>query len=344
LTQKLEPRDASIAANAVKANLAGIFTGSDKVRQTAVKVAGGLGIKEVGPVLFGLVGEKDRPAAVRVEALQALAAMKDARVPEATKLALASEDAKLRAAGRRIQADREPAAAVGILAAALDKGETVEKQSALAALGSIRQPDADAIVSAWLDKLVAGQVPAELRLDVLESATRRASTNSSFQVRLSKYEATKAKDDPLASWRESMAGGDAERGRALFLTRSELSCVRCHKLNGVGGEVGPELAGIGGKQTREYLLESIVTPNKQIAKGFETVVLSLLNGKTVTGVLKSEDAKEIRLVTAEGQPITVKKADVDVRQSGKSAMPEDLIKSLTRSEMRDLVEFLAALK
>ena len=80
-----------------------------------------------------------------------------------------------------------------------------------------------------------------------------------------------------------------------------MSCLRCHKVKGEGGDVGPDLAGIGGKQKRDYLLESIVEPNKQIAQGYETVVLTLTNGKVVSGILKGEDAKEVQLMTAEGQ-------------------------------------------
>ena len=107
---------------------------------------------------------------------------------------------------------------------------------------------------------------------------------------------------------------------------------------------GPDLTGIGGKQKRDYLLESIVEPNKQIAKGFETVVLTLTSGQIRSGVLKGEDAKEVRLMTPEGQLLVVPKGHIEERRSGKSAMPEDLIKHLSRKEVRDLVEFLASLK
>ncbi len=115
-------------------------------------------------------------------------------------------------------------------------------------------------------------------------------------------------------------------------------------MQGVGGDVGPDLAGIGTRQKRDYLLESIVAPNKQIAKGFETLVLTLKNGKTRTGVLKSEDAREVRLMTPEGQLLIVPKDAIDERETGKSAMPEDLTKHLSHAEIRDLVEFLAGLK
>jgi quinoprotein glucose dehydrogenase len=63
-----------------------------------------------------------------------------------------------------------------------------------------------------------------------------------------------------------------------------------------------------------------------------------------SGILKSEDAKVVRLMTPEGALIEVKKAEIEERTTGKSAMPEDLTKHLTRREVRDLVEFLASLK
>ena len=147
----------------------------------------------------------------------------------------------------------------------------------------------------------------------------------------------------MRGFRECLAGGDAERGRRVFWERSEVGCVRCHRVGNQGGEVGPDLSKIGEK-ARDYLLESIVVPNKAIAKGFSSVTLSLDDGRVVSGVLKSEDAKEIKLMTAEGKLIVVPKKQIDERQSGKSAMPDDVMKSLSKSELRDLVEFLAGLK
>ena len=47
-----------------------------------------------------------------------------------------------------------------------------------------------------------------------------------------------------------------------------VSCLRCHAKDGVGGEAGPDLTGIGGKKDRQYILESIVFPNVTIADGF----------------------------------------------------------------------------
>jgi hypothetical protein len=40
----------------------------------------------------------------------------------------------------------------------------------------------------------------------------------------------------------------------------------------------------------------------------------------------------------------LKKADIEDRKTGKSAMPEEAIKQLTARELRDLLEYLAGLK
>src|SRR5262249_42155729 len=143
---------------------------------------------------------------------------------------------------------------------------------------------------------------------------------------------------------EVLAGGDATNGRKVFFHKSEVHCVRCHKVRGEGGDVGPDLTGIGGRQRREYLLDALIDPNKEIAKRFETVVLALTNGQVQTGIIKAEDDKEIRLVTAEGKFLVVPRSRIEERSRGKSAMPDDVVKYLSKVELRDLVEFLARLK
>ena len=146
-----------------------------------------------------------------------------------------------------------------------------------------------------------------------------------------------------------MCGGDAQRGLTIFKTKSAVECVRCHKVKEpggdlVGGEVGPELSTIGTRQTRTYLLESIVDPNKQIAQGFESVILATDDGNVHAGVLRGEDDKEIRLITTDGKPLTLPKQAIEDRKRGPSAMPGDLARKLSKTELRDLIEFLASLK
>ena len=114
-------------------------------------------------------------------------------------------------------------------------------------------------------------------------------------------------------------------------------------MQGTGGEVGPDLTGLSKRVKREYILEALALPNKQIAKGYETVVLVLTNGQVKSGILKSEDKKEVRLMTSEGEIIIVPVASIDERSRGPSAMPADLIQKISRRELRDLVEYLSGL-
>ncbi len=342
LTQDLGTRDASLAGKALKPNLDGIFTGPDKVREEAARVAAALGVKEFGRALRELAADPRRPAAARVEALRALSALADPQLDAARDLALRDPDARVRTAGRRLLAQARPADALAVLKKALSEEDVQGQQGAYAVLAEIADAAVDTLLAADLDRLLKGEIRAEVRLDLLEAAAKRSA--EAVTERLARYQESRPKADHLAKYREALTGGDAEAGKRIFATRAELSCVRCHKLNGEGGEVGPDLTGVGSRQNREYLLESIVEPNRQITKGFETVVVTLNSGKTVVGVLKGEDAKELRLITAEGVPVTIPKDQIDERQTGKSAMPDDLIRHLSKSDLRDLVEFLASLK
>ena len=210
-------------------------------------------------------------------------------------------------------------------------------------MGEIATESADAELNNVVGSFRKDNLSAELHLDLLEALAKRKS-NPVIAKSLSLIEEKRSKDDKLAMWREVLVGGDAEAGRRVFLYKSEVSCLRCHKVQGNGGEVGPDVTAIGTKQKRDYLLEAIVLPNAQIAKGFDSVTLFLNNGKSVSGVLKGETDIEVKIVTAEGQPLTIRKADIDERQVAKSAMPEDVLKYLSKRELRDLVEFLATVK
>jgi quinoprotein glucose dehydrogenase len=340
LWRPLSPRPADIAADAVRPRLAALFTGPDKVRQEAAKLAAGLGIREIGPLLVDMAADAKRPASVRVEALRALGGLKDSRLETAMARALDDADPRVRTEGRRLLARLRPADALSRLGKVLEDGTTLERQGAFTILGDMKGPESDSLLGRWLDSLLAGKVAPEVRLDLVEAAVKHPAVSA----RLALYQTRSSKADPLAPYRDALVGGDAEEGQRVFLHKAEVSCLRCHKVKGVGGEVGPDLTGIAGRQNREYLLESIVLPSKQIAKGFETVVLTLKNGQSRVGVLKSEDAAEVRLMTPEGKLVVVPRNQIDERETGKSAMPEDLVGKLSRSELRDLVEFLSGLK
>jgi quinoprotein glucose dehydrogenase len=340
LTQSLPERPVNDAKSAFTSVMAKVFAGPDAVRKAATTAATKLGIKEVGPFLIAIVNDSKAESNSRVGALNALAALKDAKLDETAKKAVSMSDPQLRAAGRAILIKKDAAGVMKQLRDVLAGTNVVEQQGALSILAANPSADADALTEEWLDKLIAKSAKPELSLEILEAAG--ASKSERIKRRLAGFDEGRPKDE-IGKFRESLAGGDAVRGKEIFLSKTAVECQRCHKLEGQGGEVGPPLNGVG-KQTREYLLEAIVVPSKTIAKGYESVLITTLDGKSVSGVLKGEDDKELRLMTAEGKLVTVKKTDVDDRRATKSAMPDDLVGKLTKRELRDLVEFLSRLK
>jgi quinoprotein glucose dehydrogenase len=150
--------------------------------------------------------------------------------------------------------------------------------------------------------------------------------------------------DPLSEFRFALQGGNAAAGRKIFFERPEANCGKCHKAGGQGGEVGPVLDGIGARQTREFILESIVFPNAQTTTNFETVIVIMKNGSGHSGTLRSENATDLTLINAEDGLITVRKSDIQSRLRGLSPMPEGLGRQLAPQDLRDLVEFVAGLK
>jgi quinoprotein glucose dehydrogenase len=344
LWRPIDVRSGQVAADALRPNINALLFGDspDEVRRGTIKAVADLGIKEAGPELVKLVVEARGSGLARADAIKALEKLTEPKLADAVEAAVGAIEGRVRSEGLRVLARLSPERAIPALARVLDAGSTPEQQKALDILGSSDRPEADAILAKWLNRLIEKKVPASVELELLDAASKRKSAEVTDL--LAKLEKDRPKDGPLAGHLAELEGGDAERGRKLYKDNAAVYCFRCHKVKGEGGEVGPELTGIGSKHPRTYLLESIVAPNQAIAQGFESVVLATNDGKVVTGVLKSENAKSIKIMTAEAKLIEVPKAEIEERQRGPSAMPEDLSKKLTPSERRDLVEFLAGLK
>ncbi len=138
-----------------------------------------------------------------------------------------------------------------------------------------------------------------------------------------------------------LTGGDGVRGERWFAEKADWGCQRCHKLRGNGGDVGPELTGVGRRVGREQLLESILHPNRRIAAGYETVVLTLDDGETRAGIVRDERDGMVRLQTASEGELLIPATRIRGRDRAASAMPEGLGELMTRGELRDLIEALS---
>ena len=104
------------------------------------------------------------------------------------------------------------------------------------------------------------------------------------------------------------------------------------------------LSHVGAQKDREYLLESLVFPNATIAAGFETMIVTLKNGAAYAGIIKSENESTLEINSPEEGLLKLKKTDIQSRDKGLSAMPEELGQALSKQDLRDVMEFLSQLK
>ena len=148
----------------------------------------------------------------------------------------------------------------------------------------------------------------------------------------------------MAEFRDTLAGGNAEAGRKVFFETPAASCGKCHKAGGQGGENGPALDGISSRQSREFILESILFPNAVINTNFQTTVVLLKDNRGLSGTLRNETETNLVLITPEDGPVTVQKSDIQRRWIGASPMPEGIWQQLSKQELRDVIEFVASLK
>jgi putative heme-binding domain-containing protein len=139
--------------------------------------------------------------------------------------------------------------------------------------------------------------------------------------------------------------GDAEKGRAVFFRAGTNSCGSCHRVQGNGQWVGPDLSTIGVKYGKDELIRSILSPSAAIGFSFRSLVLALTDGRVVTGLPVEETADRLVLKTADGQRLTVPISAIEERRtSDVSLMPDGLAQTMTDQELVDLLAYLTTLK
>ncbi|HEX7898067.1 MAG TPA: PVC-type heme-binding CxxCH protein [Planctomycetota bacterium] len=309
-----------------------------------IAVLSGKGVDAQGAESFiaKTLDDAAQPPALRALALRMLRRdHPSVTVPKLLPLLENSDELRLEAV-RALATTPDPAAQAALRKLALGAGP--EREEAVAGLAhSASTPETRAVLKGLLE--------GDLKAEALRSLA--ADPDSHGLLEPEKAAVAKGQDPggrpaDLPGWQKLVGeGGDARRGERVFFHPKGPQCALCHRVNGRGGDVGPDLTVIGGSLTRERLIESVVDPSREIAPMFVAYRLRTRDGDVYDGRLRNEDttAGVITLVNAQGALVTVKLKDVEERQVSKlSLMPEKLPGSMTVAEFRDLIAFLESLK
>ncbi|MEM9828510.1 MAG: PVC-type heme-binding CxxCH protein [Planctomycetota bacterium] len=332
----------SDAAAAVRAKLDLLMASTDAIRGAAVEAASRLGVREIAPQLASRVNDESASPKLRAKSLEALERLDAKLALEKAAQVKPSQGGILFRVALRILSRQAPDKSMATLIQATESNQAKTRALAWDLIALRKTPEVTAALESAVLAYTEGTLPKDVELNVIQAARDRG--DAATKQRLESHLASLQQNDPLGAYLPSLHGGDVEAGRKLFFEKTELSCVRCHKVNRSGGEVGPVLTTIGKDRDRRYLLEAITMPNAAIAKGYETAVVQTEWGDTLTGIVASENEDELTLVQADGSQVTIDPNEIIGRKKGKSSMPADLVKLMTPRELRDLVAYLDSLK
>lgn len=138
---------------------------------------------------------------------------------------------------------------------------------------------------------------------------------------------------------------DVERGRQLFVRDGSASCKSCHRVNGTGETLGPDLSQIGKKYSPAEMLTHLLEPSRFIDAKYVPYVLETTGGLVHSGLLLEKTDTEIVLKNAQNKEVRVPAGDVESLVSQqKSLMPELLLREMTPQQAADLLAFLMSLR
>ncbi|HUP77785.1 MAG TPA: c-type cytochrome, partial [Pirellula sp.] len=132
--------------------------------------------------------------------------------------------------------------------------------------------------------------------------------------------------------------GDASNGKLTY----EKHCAACHKHGELGVNLGPNLTGMA-VHPKPELLMNILDPSRSVEGNFRTYSIRTTDSVVLTGMLASESKTSIEIINAQGKKEVILRDDIEeLIASQKSLMPEGFEGQISRTEMRDLLEFLAS--
>ncbi len=200
---------------------------------------------------------------------------------------------------------------------------------------------------ALLTAIEKGQASARLLKDPTVEQRLRGAKLENFDQRLNALlENLPPEDDRLKQLQVSRLDrfrgmpGTAAAGAKVF----EKNCAACHRLNGKGAKLGPDLDGIGIRGI-ERLLEDTLDPNRNVDGAFRATVINTVDGKVITGLFLRDEGDIAVVADDQGKEVRIKMSDIDEKkQLPLSPMPANIAEKVSESDYNDLLAFLLSQK
>lgn len=143
----------------------------------------------------------------------------------------------------------------------------------------------------------------------------------------------------IASYAAATKGfADTLSGKTLFTQH----CAACHRIDGVGTDVGPDISDSRSK-TPESILVAILDPSGAVDAGFACYRWLTIDGAVNTGIMLQSDASRITMQISGGEQQSIERDELDeFSLTGASLMPEGFERVLSVDQMRDLIGYLKA--
>ncbi len=148
-------------------------------------------------------------------------------------------------------------------------------------------------------------------------------------------------EEAVAAVGSELTERDLESGRNLY---HAAACSMCHRFDGQGGAMGPDLTSVANNFSIPDLLEAIVEPSKVISDQYGSHTVTTHDGRSAVGILvESEDEVTIYPRAVDAEPASFPRSEVaTIAASTTSQMPAGLVDALSPEELRDLIAYLLA--
>jgi putative heme-binding domain-containing protein len=136
--------------------------------------------------------------------------------------------------------------------------------------------------------------------------------------------------------------GDAARGQALFEGKG--NCSSCHRVNGKGPRVAPDLSDVGATRTADLLERTLLDPTASMLPVNRSIRAVTREGKVITGRRLNEDTYTIELIDEQEHLVALEKADLREYTVIKTSAMSSYKDKFSSKEIADVLAYLSSLK